>query len=81
MQSNCCKIDELIESCRQEMPPVFELVSLDQRTGGALKHRTIHNRRSRREIPAEIFLRQGRKILVHRDLLLLWWKSQLQITD
>lgn len=82
-------IPAIIDAARREMPPLFALTELDRLTGRALRARTISNIRSKAKhaageeptIPANIFLRQGRKILVHRDRLLAWWQTQLAPAD
>ena len=72
------EISNAIEKARREWPPMFALSEIDRLSGGALRRRTIHNLRSKKEIPANCFFMQGsRKVLVARDELLAWWVSQL----
>ena len=72
-------MDELIDQLRKTLPPVFLGSASDELTGGAVHWRTIQNKRSRREIPDECFLRSGtKKILVRRDPFLHWWISTLR---
>ena len=79
-----------IETIRRELPPVFALSEIDGLTGGALRSRTIANLRSKAKhcndgsapcIPSGAFLRQGKKIICRRDVLLDWWRGQLAPAD
>jgi hypothetical protein len=70
---------DIIEQLRRALPPVFLGSLSDELTGGAVHWATIQNKRSRREIPDECFLRSGtRNILVIRDRFLDWWGSTLR---
>lgn len=72
-------IDEFIESAKSEWPAVFALSEIDRLTGNAVRRGTVHNLRSRREIPTDIFCMSGkRKVLVLRDRFLDWWSNQLK---
>lgn len=62
---------------RETLKPVFPGTSTDEMTGGAIRWRTIQNKRSRREIPDECFVRSGRRVLVVRDPFLDWWETTL----
>ena len=71
-------IDHVINQLKSDLPSVFALTKIDFLTGGAINHRTIHNKRSLQEIPEDCFLKQGsRKTLVIRDPFLDWWQTQL----
>jgi hypothetical protein len=70
---------DIIDQLRKALPPIFLGSLSDELTGGAVHWATIQNKRSRREIPDECFLRCGtRNILVIRDRFLDWWGSTLR---
>lgn len=72
-------MQDIIDQLRRALPPVFLGSLSDELTGGAVHWATIQNKRSRREIPDECFLRSGtRNILVIRDRFLDWWGSTLR---
>jgi hypothetical protein len=71
------EVKAAIEAARKEWPPLFAATELDRLTGGALRRRTIANMRSLGEIPDQIFLLDGRKLLIVRDELLAWWSERL----
>jgi len=68
---------EIIEELRAALPPVFAGTSLGELTGDAIHWPTIQNKRSRREIPDECFVRSGPRVLVRRDPFLNWWGTTL----
>jgi hypothetical protein len=59
------------------LPPVFPGSKTDELTGGAIAWGTVQNKRSRREIPDECFVRSGSRVLVLRDPFLRWWVTTL----
>lgn len=67
----------VIEELRAALPPIFAGTSIDELTGGAIHWPTIQNKRSRREIPDECFVRSGPRVLVRRDPFLDWWGTTL----
>jgi hypothetical protein len=72
-------MQEIIRQLRNALPPIFSGSAIDELTGGAVHWRTIQNKRSRREIPNECFIRTGTKnIIVVRDRFLDWWVSTLR---
>jgi hypothetical protein len=72
-------MQEIIWQLRKALPPIFLGSSIDELTGGAVHWRTIQNKRSRREIPNECFIRTATKnIIVVRDRFLDWWVSTLR---
>ena len=71
-------MEEIIDQLRAVLPPVFLGSASDQLTGGAVHWRTIQNKRSRREIADQCFVRSGPNILVVRDPFLDWWGSTLR---
>ena len=72
----------IVASLRKEWPPVFALSRIDKMSGGAIGLSTIRNMRTQREIPLECFARNGpKKVVVHRDLFLDWWNTQLGPCD
>ena len=71
-------MQEIIESLRTSLPPLFSVTELHTLTGGSWHGRTIQNLKSQKKIPKDVFLRNGtRKLLVHRDNFLRWAASQL----
>jgi len=69
---------DLIDELRAALPPVFLGARVDDLTGGAICWATTQNRRSRREIPDECFVRAGPRVLVRRDPFLAWWATTLR---
>jgi hypothetical protein len=70
-------MQSVVDELRGSLPPVFLGANSDKLTGGAICWRTTQNKRSRREIPDECFVRSGPRILVRRDLFLDWWGGTL----
>jgi hypothetical protein len=70
-------MQQLIEQLRQELPSIFAGTSVGELTGGAVNWGTIQNKRSRREIPDQCFVRSGTRVLVLRDPFLDWWATTL----
>jgi hypothetical protein len=70
-------MQDLIDELRLALPPVFLGARLDELTGDAINWGTIQNKRSRREIPDECFVRSGPRVLVRRDKFLDWWGTTL----
>jgi hypothetical protein len=73
-------MQDVIEDLRQVLPPLFAGSKIGELTGGAIHWPTIQNKRSRREIPDECFIRSGAngRVLVRRDPFLAWWGSTLK---
>jgi hypothetical protein len=71
------QMQSVVDELRESLPPVFLGANIDEFTGGAICWRTTQNKRSRREIPDECFVRSGPRILVRRDLFLDWWSGTL----
>jgi hypothetical protein len=69
---------EIIEQLRAALPPVFLGSASAELTGGVICWGTIQNKRSRREIPDDCFVRSGPRVLVVRDPFLKWWETTLQ---
>jgi hypothetical protein len=68
----------IVEELRAALPPIFAGPSMDERTGGAICWGTIQNKRSRKEIPPECFIRSGAgPTIVVRDAFLNWWATTL----
>lgn len=67
----------IIDELRAALPPIFAGTSVGELTGGAIHWATIQNKRSRREIPEECFIRSGPRVLVRRDPFLDWWGTTL----
>jgi hypothetical protein len=57
---------EVIEELRQALPPIFLGTRVDELTGGAIHWPTIQNKRSKREIPDDCFVKSGPKVLAAR---------------
>ena len=74
------RIAKIIEKFRKEWPAAFAATKIDELSGDGLKRRTLANLRCKREIPEEVFLRHGRKLLIIRDELLDWWANKLSTT-
>ncbi len=70
-------LEDVIDELRQALPPIFLGSRVDELTGGAINWGTTQNKRSRREIPDECFVRSGQRVLVRRDLFLNWWVTTL----
>jgi hypothetical protein len=71
--------DDVIEAYRKEMPLTFVGTSLDERTGHAVRWRTVQNKRSRGEIPPHCFMRSGTgPTIVIRYPFLDYWKTTLR---
>jgi hypothetical protein len=70
-------MSSVVEELKKALPPVFAGTSIDELTGGAIHWPTIQNKRSRREIPDECFVRSGPKVLVIRDPFFAWWETTL----
>jgi hypothetical protein len=68
---------DIISELRAALPPIFAGTKLDELTGDAIKWSTLQNKRSRRELPDEIFVATGRRVLVRRDAFLDWWATTL----
>jgi hypothetical protein len=70
-------MQSVVEKLRGALPPIFLGANIDELTGGAIRWGTIQNKRSRREIPDECFVRSGPRILARRDPFLDWWATTL----
>ena len=69
----------IVEELRAALPPIFAGPSMDERTGGAICWGTVQNKRSRKEIPPECFVRSGAgPTIVVRDPFLNWWATTLR---
>ena len=68
---------DIIAQYRRELPAAFLGSKIDELTGGAIAWGTLQNKRSRREVPDEIFVRSGKRVLVIRDPFLEWWATTL----
>jgi hypothetical protein len=71
-------MQDIIEELRRTWPALFAGTAIDEMSGDAIKWATIQNKRSRRELPDEIFVAAGRRVLVRRDAFLDWWQLQLR---
>jgi hypothetical protein len=72
-------MQHIIDQLKKTLPPVFLGSASDELTGGAVHWQTIQNKRSRREIPEDCFVRSGTKnVLVVRDKFLDWWITTLR---
>jgi hypothetical protein len=68
----------VVEGFRKEWPPAFAGPKLNELSGNAIRWSTTQNRRSRRQIPDECFVRGGaRLVIVLRDPFLDWWATTL----
>ncbi len=67
----------IVDELRASLPPIFAGTSLGELTGNAIHWPTVQNKRSRREIPDECFVRSGPRVLVIRDPFLDWWSATL----
>jgi|SRR6516225_8082708 len=69
---------DIIAELRAVLPPVFLGSKINELTGHAIAWGTVQNKRSRREIPEECFVRSGSRVLVLRDEFLTWWETTLR---
>jgi hypothetical protein len=67
----------LAAELRKKLLPVMPGKKLTVATDGIINWPTLQNRRSRGEVPAEIFFYSGRTVLVDTNLLLDWWLTTL----
>jgi hypothetical protein len=71
-------VHPIVEAFRREWPAAFAGPEIDRLSGNAIRWSTTQNRRSRREIPEECFVRRGARLtLVVRDPFLAWWETTL----
>jgi hypothetical protein len=71
-------IEAMIADWRKLWPPTFLGTELDERSAGCLKWSTTQNRRSRKEIPDDCFVRDPHKIFVRTDPFLDWYEAWLK---
>ncbi len=76
--SVACPVDDLIGILAATLPDQFLGKCLDQLSNGILRWRTIQNMRSRKEIPAECFVKiSSRKVAILREPFLKWFASTI----
>lgn len=68
---------DFIEQLREQAPAAFPGKDIKTYLPAAPQWSTIQNKRSRREIPDECFVRSGLHVLIKRDAFLDWWKTTL----
>ncbi len=71
-----CQIEALLDRMRKVLPPVLSLPDFDKNPALPAS-KTIRNMRSARTIPDEIFIRDGRRVLVDMASFLDWWGPRL----
>jgi hypothetical protein len=70
--------DPVVQGFRKEWPSAFAGTMLDELSGNTIRCSTTQNKRSRREIPSECFIRGGGRLtIVLRDPFLDWWETTL----
>lgn len=72
---------KIIEQLRHELPPIFAGKSIDDLTGHAIKWNTFKNLKYKPTCPSGLFLKNGRKVLVNRDVFLAWLESQISLVS
>lgn len=73
--------EDVIETLRATLPPVFAVGMPDDMTGGLLNGRTIQNKKCSGEIPSDVFFYSGRQLGCRRDALLDWYRGTLESAD
>jgi len=69
----------LIEQYSAILPESFPGKMIDSLTSNGLRWRTIQNRRSRGEIPAQCFVKvSSRKVIILRDAFLEWLDADMR---
>jgi len=69
----------LIEQYYATLPESFPGKMIDCLTSNVLRWRTIQNRRSRGEIPAQCFIKVSpRKVIILRDAFLKWLDADMK---
>lgn len=71
------QISSILDRLRSHLPPVLPLVEFDQHPA-LPRAKTIRNMRSTRTIPDELFIRDGKRVLVDVEAFLAWWGGRLQ---
>jgi hypothetical protein len=62
----------IINELKEGMPPIVDGKALDRLSGEALRWNQVQAWIDTRDIPADCFCFDGRKILIYRDRLLEW---------
>jgi hypothetical protein len=71
-------VGEALEELRLEAPALFPGEDITRYSGGRWIWPTLQNKRSRREVPEDIFVYSGRRILIHRDRFFAWWTTNIR---
>lgn len=69
-------IASIIDRLRNHLPPVLPLADFDQHPA-LPSAKTIRNMRSLRSVPNELFVRDGKRVLVDTVSFLDWWGARL----
>lgn len=67
----------LVQQLKESLPVIIHGPEIDGLTAGSIVWRSIQNQRSRNEIPAECFIKAGKKVLILRDPFLAHWARGL----
>lgn len=71
------QISSILDRLRSHLPPVLPLADFDQHPA-LPSAKTIRNMRSLRTVPNEMFVRDGKRVLVDVAAFLVWWGERLQ---
>jgi hypothetical protein len=71
------QLQTIIERMRGILPPVLPLADFDKHPALPAT-KTIRNMRSTRSIPADLFFRDGSRVLVDMVAFLDWWGQRLR---
>lgn len=70
------QISSIVDRLRAHLPPVLPLADFDQHPA-LPSAKTIRNMRSLRTVPNELFVRDGKRVLVDTVRFLDWWGARL----
>jgi hypothetical protein len=74
--ANLNEIEIIINKLANRLGPVFPLSKLNEEPALPATQ-TIRNLRSLKRIPADIFIKDGRRVLIITDRFLSWWAAGL----
>ena len=74
-------METLVKQLMLELPPVFAGREVDRLTGMAVRWNTFRNVKYSSECPAGLFIKIGRKILIRRDVFLVWLQHHLSVVN
>lgn len=71
------QIDSILDRLGKHLPPVLPLTEFDKHPA-LPRAKTVRNLRATRSIPSELFVRDGRRVLVDVPAFLDWWGRRLR---